>query len=269
MIISRLREKQAHLRSHCRQSDNEDRIVLSMKRGITPNRNGIDLVVFGGRGGGAVATDSARRIQTLTRALVVHGFLNDHLGEDELVEGLPVLGKFADWQLLPDFVRFVAPLHKYAKMHTRAARIAELGIPGERWCSVVDPGACVSGSVSLGTGTLISAGAHVQPACQVGNHVAIRQGAVIGHNSAISDHAFVGANSTVCGYATIGTGAYLAPGCVVRDGVKIGEFATVGVGAVVLHDVEPGSTVIGNPASVVRMDGDQPAHAKPLHERAI
>lgn len=52
---------------------------------------------------------------------------------------------------------------------------------------------------------------------------------------------------TVCDRATIGAGAVLLPGIVV------GEGAMVGAGAVVTKSVPAGATVVGNPATVVRL----------------
>ncbi|GAH10658.1 unnamed protein product [marine sediment metagenome] len=50
------------------------------------------------------------------------------------------------------------------------------------------------------------------------------------------------------GGVEIGDGAYLGIGCSIRNQIRIGEKAFIGMGAVVVKDVDPGVTVIGNPA---------------------
>jgi UDP-2-acetamido-3-amino-2,3-dideoxy-glucuronate N-acetyltransferase len=47
-------------------------------------------------------------------------------------------------------------------------------------------------------------------------------------------------------------GATLGSGAVVVGGIRIGQEALVGAGAVVTRDVEPGEVVVGNPARPVR-----------------
>lgn len=49
----------------------------------------------------------------------------------------------------------------------------------------------------------------------------------------------------------IGDDVWISPGATVAKGVSIGDGAQVLPGAVVLHDVEPGVTVVGNPARPV------------------
>ena len=74
------------------------------------------------------------------------------------------------------------------------------------------------------------------------------------HPSAISAFPYPSAISVlpllepiqVCYGASIGTGAVILPG------VIIGEHATVGAGAVVTKDVEPYTTVVGNPARPIK-----------------
>jgi UDP-2-acetamido-3-amino-2,3-dideoxy-glucuronate N-acetyltransferase len=47
---------------------------------------------------------------------------------------------------------------------------------------------------------------------------------------------------------TVERGAALGSGAVISGGLRIGQGALVGAGAVVTRDVEPGETVVGNPA---------------------
>ncbi|MFY9131504.1 MAG: acyltransferase [Candidatus Methanoculleus thermohydrogenotrophicum] len=53
----------------------------------------------------------------------------------------------------------------------------------------------------------------------------------------------------------IGRGAWMAPGCIVIQGVDIGENSVIGTGSVVLWDIPAGTVVMGNPARPMKKLG--------------
>jgi acetyltransferase-like isoleucine patch superfamily enzyme len=124
---------------------------------------------------------------------------------------------------------------------------------------------CKIGSGSrIGTFVEIGAGATVGERCKVQSHtyicdgVDIRDEAFIGHGVVFVNDKYPRSTNgdgslqteadwemlrtEVCRRATVGSGA------TILGGVTIGEGAIVGAGAVVTRDVEPGDTVVGNPA---------------------
>ena len=56
----------------------------------------------------------------------------------------------------------------------------------------------------------------------------------------------------------IGKGAKIGANATLLPGVKIGEHALVGAGAVVVRDVPPGAVVVGNPARLTRRVAELP-----------
>ena len=56
----------------------------------------------------------------------------------------------------------------------------------------------------------------------------------------------------VNGSINIGDCAYLGSGAVLKQGISIGENSVIGMGAIVIKDVDPGTTVIGNPAKELK-----------------
>lgn len=70
----------------------------------------------------------------------------------------------------------------------------------------------------------------------------------IAHNVKIGKNCLIVALTCIGGGVEIGDGAYLGIGCSIRNQIRIGEKAFIGMGAVVVKDVDPGVTVIGNPA---------------------
>jgi acetyltransferase EpsM len=211
----------------------------------------IRVAIFGGRGGGCVAAQIVRDLEAAGAGVRLHGLLNDAAEPGERLSGTPVLGPFSSWKDQPEDVRFAAPLHKAGSMVERAARIRGLGVPVDRWITLVDPRANVAADVRLGPGCVVSGPCVLQPGVRVGAHVAVRSGAAVAHDCRLGDSAFIGLNATVCGYATVCEGAHVSPGAVVREGIRIGAWSVVGLGAVVIADVPDGAVVVGNPARPV------------------
>ncbi len=56
----------------------------------------------------------------------------------------------------------------------------------------------------------------------------------------------------ILGYTTIGNDVWIGYGAIIMRGVKIGDGAIIGAGAVVTKDVEPYSVVGGVPAKVIK-----------------
>lgn len=69
----------------------------------------------------------------------------------------------------------------------------------------------------------------------------------VGHNSELGENsAFVG-GTIIYGSCRFGAHSYVATS-IIRNQCTTGADAVVGMGAVVVKDVEPGQTVVGNPA---------------------
>ena len=97
----------------------------------------------------------------------------------------------------------------------------------------IHPSASIGTSVFLDHATGIIIGAFAV----IGDEVTILQNVTIGRKPSEPDRA-----------PTIGRGVYLSAGSTMIGRVSIGDFAKVGAGAIVEHDVPPGCTAVGVPA---------------------
>lgn len=73
----------------------------------------------------------------------------------------------------------------------------------------------------------------------------------IGHEARIGRYSVINPTANVSGGVTIGDGALIGVGASILQYLSVGAGATVGAGSVVVRNVEPYTTVFGNPASVV------------------
>ncbi|MCA9198628.1 MAG: acetyltransferase [Planctomycetales bacterium] len=124
------------------------------------------------------------------------------------------------------------------------------------WTSVVHPTAVIAESAKLGDGTVVLAGCVVQADSRIGRHVILNTCSSVDHDCVIGDFVHICPGVHLPGNVTIGNGVLLGVSSTVLPGVRIGDGATVGAGAVVIDDVPPNVTVVGNPAKIIDSNRD-------------
>ena len=110
------------------------------------------------------------------------------------------------------------------------------------------------GGVSIGDNVFI--GCHTNIARGTIDDTVIESGTKIAPDTTISHNDYIGKNASILcaklyGSVVIGDNTYVATS-IVRNQVKVGSNAIVGMGAVVTKDIEEGKVVIGAPAKVIR-----------------
>lgn len=73
----------------------------------------------------------------------------------------------------------------------------------------------------------------------------------IGHGVEIGEKSWMSVGGMLGGHTVLGKQVTVGMAATVRDNLKIGEFSQIGMGAVVVKDVAPSSSVFGNPARPV------------------
>jgi len=169
--------------------------------------------------------------------------------------GYPMLGRFTDAaqfvERYPD-VRFTTWIGRSDTYLERPAVIEGLGLPPERFQTLIHPTTYVSRRAHIGRGVLIYQHCTVSNSAALGDHVVVLPQSVISHDCALGEYAVATSNVTVGSEAKVGRNCYLGTGCSMLPGVTIGEGSLVGLSSVVLRDVEPFKVVVGNPARVLR-----------------
>jgi UDP-2-acetamido-3-amino-2,3-dideoxy-glucuronate N-acetyltransferase len=151
--------------------------------------------------------------------------------------------------------------------------------------ALVDPGAVIGDGTNVWQFSVVKEGARIGRDCNIGAHCYVEWGAKVGDHCTVKNEVslwegveleegvFVGPNavftndlhprsgrlaevrgrkpSDVLKPTLVRYGATLGAGSMILAGVKIGRFATIGLGAVVTRDVPDHAVVVGNPASRV------------------
>lgn len=123
------------------------------------------------------------------------------------------------------------------------------------WITVVHPNAYVHHSVTLGNGTVVFAGAVIQPGVSVGRHCIINSSASVDHDCRLGDFSSVGPGAHLPGNVVIGNRSALGTSSCTIPGVEIESDVIVGAGSVVIRHVPRGCTVVGNPARIISQVG--------------
>ena len=108
-------------------------------------------------------------------------------------------------------------------------------------------------------------GIEIHPGAKIGKRFFIDHGAgvVIGETVEIGDNVTVYQGVTLGGtgkekgkrHPTLGNNVVIGAGAIVLGAIHVGDNARIGAGAVVTKSVPPDSTVVGNPAWIIKREG--------------
>jgi serine O-acetyltransferase len=111
-------------------------------------------------------------------------------------------------------------------------------------------------------------GVEIHPAAEIGDALFIDHGAgvVIGETAEIGANVTLYQGVTLGGtgfqrgkrHPTVGDDVVVGSGAKLLGPIEVGDRAKIGANSVVIHDVPPNSTVVGNPGHPVRVDGRRP-----------
>jgi UDP-3-O-[3-hydroxymyristoyl] glucosamine N-acyltransferase len=104
----------------------------------------------------------------------------------------------------------------------------------------------IEDDVDVGSNTTIQRGM-LRPTV-VGKGTRIGPNCDIGHEARIGKRCIITGMTLVAGATEIGDSTFIAPHSTIRNSIRIGNNAFVGIGSLVMDDVPDGETVVGRPA---------------------
>ena len=102
--------------------------------------------------------------------------------------------------------------------------------------------------VELSSGAIFERNVSLAPDVKVGLMVTVLSTTIVGYDVRIGDYSQIGSFVFIGGGAHIGSDVVIHPHATILPGVRVGDGAVVGAGSVVIRDVPPATTVMGNPA---------------------
>ncbi len=122
---------------------------------------------------------------------------------------------------------------------------------GAAFINFIHPKATLGARVKLGQGVILCPGAVVSVDVDLGDFVMINLNSTVGHDAKIGAWTTLSAHCDVTGFVEVGPRVFMGSRVSIIPTKKIGEGATLGAGSVIIRDVPPHVTMIGNPARVL------------------
>jgi acetyltransferase EpsM len=111
--------------------------------------------------------------------------------------------------------------------------------------------AVVGLNAKIGAGTIVFPYCRIASDSTIGEHVVVNSGSGVGHDAIVGSFATLLGAVSINGHVIVGEGATFGAGSMVYPKKKIGAWARIGLGSVVLRSVPDNVTVFGNPAQLV------------------
>lgn len=186
----------------------------------------------------------------------VAGILDDNPAlHGTTLNGVPVLGPLQLAARRDEQLLLCA-----GKGASRAAMSRRLDLPQRRFATHISAHAVLGSTVAVGSGSIILAGCTATSDVRIGRHVVLMPRVVLTHDDVLEDFATLAAGTALAGSVHVGREAYMGTNSTVRENLRIGRGAVLGMAAALLVDLPEGQTWAGNPA---RPLDPRPAGASP------
>lgn len=168
----------------------------------------------------------------------VSSFFDDNISRQGMsIGGVSILGPIAE--LTKDDFVHIAIGGALVRM-----KFDELGC---QWQTVIHSHAYVDGTVEIGEGSFVAAGAVINPDAVIGRHCIINTSSSVDHDCELGDFVQIAPGAHLGGNVRVGRGSFIGLGASVIQGITIGENATIGAGATIIRDVPNNAKIVGNP----------------------
>jgi len=201
-----------------------------------------DLIILGT---GVHAVEMAEIVERINQAQPTWRFLghvapSDHptgpvLGGNRVLGAAECLADYPDAWMVPD-----------------NASPIPAQVPRDRFASLIDPSAFVSRSARVGRGCVIYPHCFVGLNVRIDDFVFMLSGCAVNHDDILGERVVMASGVRLAGAVHVEEQCYLGQGCAVRQYLRIGRRALIGMGAVVVQDVPPNAVMVGNPARKLR-----------------
>ena len=205
---------------------------------------------------GARADGHAKVVLEILLAMKCHetaGFIDDDPNKKgSMIRDYPILGSMLE---LPDLIKSMKIRKAIVAIGHNSMRrklTEDLILMGLEIVNAVHPTVHMDSDVKIGYGCYIGQAVVIVTGTEIGNCVNLHTGASIDHDNIIEDGANIAPGVHTAGRVKIGQDAFIGIGSVVIPDIQIGKACIVGAGSVVVKNVPENTMVLGVPAKIVK-----------------
>jgi acetyltransferase EpsM len=211
-----------------------------------------DLIILGAGENGIMAADIIEKNNIDYAKYKIIGYLDDDKNKiGNNIAGYPVLGPMSSWKECEKSF-FTSPLVSSPKNnHLKKVIFDKLKIPNKLYINIISRDLKLPEDLISGNANLIISGSQFQSNIKIGSNIYISNNVVICSNTKIDDYVNISNSASIQGGVQIEEGAYIGANSSIIGYTKIGKWSIVGMGSVVLNEVEDFQIVAGNPARVI------------------
>lgn len=195
------------------------------------------LVIIGASGHGKVVADIAR----------LNGYTDiSFLDDDENITecgGYKVVGPSCD------YIKYNCDLF-VAIGNSKIREEFQNKLAASRKCvpTLIHPSSVIAENVSIGSGSVIVAGAIINPCVKIGKGSIINTSASIDHDCQLGDYVHISVGSHLAGSVIVGNHTWVGIGASIINNLNICDDCFIGAGATVVKSIKTAGTYIGIPA---------------------
>jgi len=198
-----------------------------------------NIIIFGAGGHSLVVIDLIKEL----KQYVILGIYDDN--KEGSFEGVPIIGKIDD-NIIKDADEYIIGIG-----HDRVRKNIYEQFYNLPWATLIHPRSIISKSASISYGTVVLAGAIIQPGVTVGKHCIVNTNSNIDHESYINSFSSICPGVTICGNVNIGELTFIGANSTIIQRITVGKNCIVGAGTVIIKNVNDNCKIVGNPGRIL------------------
>jgi len=211
----------------------------------------LKIAIFGAGGFGREAHFLIEQINSVKKIFSFIGYFDDGKEKGMIINNYPILGNLNDLNNWKENIGIVLAIGNPRIKKTIIEKITNKNIS---FPVLIHPNVIIGDMQfnHIGEGSIICAGTIITVNIEIGKHVILNLSCTVGHDSVIGDYSSFMPTVNISGEVNIENGVYVGTGAKIINQLTIGEYTTIGAGAVVAKSLPPRCVAVGIPAKPIK-----------------